>query len=179
MTQSGHRSMSAFGLFEVDFNLFDLAVEAGTVADRNSRAKLLEPRSTPTSKVSLAVKAAGTVRFTVVRATSRPSSVRTTSAGARASRCVCVDHDPVLAGRDFAVVRAWCARSASCCIRRRARPYPCRRKARRPRRQARRAPRWRSRRSRRRSSPWSTRRPTPGAVNSGHPAQCRVEVQLV
>ena len=36
----------------------------------------------PTSKVSLAVKAAGTVRLTVVRATSLPSTVSTTSAGA-------------------------------------------------------------------------------------------------
>ena len=36
----------------------------------------------PTSKLSLAVKAAGTVRFTVVRATSLPSTDSTTSAGA-------------------------------------------------------------------------------------------------
>ena len=36
----------------------------------------------PTSKLSLAVNAAGTVRLTVVRATSLPSTVSTTSAGA-------------------------------------------------------------------------------------------------
>ena len=40
------------------------------------------PRSVPTSNDSLAVKAAGTVRFTFVRASSWPSTVSTTSAGA-------------------------------------------------------------------------------------------------
>ena len=48
------------------------------VVERNWRTEI----ELPTSKVSLAVKAAGTVRLTVVRATSAPSTVSNTSAGA-------------------------------------------------------------------------------------------------
>ena len=57
----------------------------------------------PTSKLSLAVNAAGTVRLTVVRATSLPSTVSTTSrrrAGLGDRR---VDLDLALAGRDLLI----------------------------------------------------------------------------
>ena len=61
----------------------------------------------PTSRVSLAVKAAGTVRPTVARATSVPSTVSTTAAGApgfaivvSTSMLVPARREPVLRARD-------------------------------------------------------------------------------
>ena len=57
----------------------------------------------PTSKLSLAVKAAGTVIFAVVRATSLPSTLSTMSAGAPGfgALSVVLDDDGVFAGRDL------------------------------------------------------------------------------
>jgi len=57
----------------------------------------------PISKIPLAVKAAGTVRVTVVRATALPSTVSTTSAAAPSLATVVSTPIVCLPGKSFCV----------------------------------------------------------------------------